>query len=157
MHIAPQKTGCDRPPDSTARNEFRNLTQGRPQPSPPNVAGVARERRVLLIDDDPDLADLYLMQLRRDGIPLEHTRTGQEADIFGRELIERWADDSVAGAIPIWILSNTTPEDNLWWHTAANVQRYFLKSKVVLARLSLEIRATLGLPYGDRINHRIAG
>ncbi len=80
-----------------------------------------------MIDDDPDLADLYLMQLRRDGIPLEHTR------------------------------SNTTPEDNLWWHTASNVQRYFLKSKVVLARLSLEIRATLGLPYGDRVNHRIAG
>jgi len=26
---------------------------------------VARERRVLLIDDDADLADLYLMQLRR--------------------------------------------------------------------------------------------
>ena len=137
---------------------------------------MARERRVLLIDDDPDLADLYLLQLRRDGIPLEHTRTGHDADTFvrtrvpalslvdlrlpdidGRELIQRWADDSVAGAIPIWILSNTTPEDNLWWHTAPNVQRYFLKSKVVLARLSLEIRATLGLPYGDRINHRIAG
>jgi len=129
-----------------------------------------------LIDDDPDLANLYLLHLRRDGIPLEHTRTGQEADSFvrtrvpalilvdlrlpdidGRKLIEQWADDSVAGAIPIWILSNTAPEDNLWWHGASNVQRYFLKSKVVLARLSLEIRATLGLPYGDRINHRIAG
>ena len=129
-----------------------------------------------MIDDDPDLANLYLLHLRRDGIPLEHTRTGQEADSFvrtrvpalilvdlrlpdieGRKLIEQWADDSVAGAIPIWILSNTAPEDNLWWHGASNVQRYFLKSKVVLARLSLEIRATLGLPYGDRINHRIAG
>ena len=128
-----------------------------------------------MIDDDQDLADLYLIHLRRDGIPLEHTRTGQEADTFvrarvpalilvdlrlpdidGQELIERWAEDSVSGAIPIWILSNTTPEDNLWWHTAANVQRYFLKSKVVLARLSLEIRATVGLPYGDRINNRIA-
>ena len=129
-----------------------------------------------MIDDDQDLADLYLVQLRHDGIPVEHTRTGHDADTFvrarvpalilvdlrlpdidGRELIERWADDSVAGAIPIWIVSNTTPEDNLWWHSASNVQRYFLKSKVVLARLSLEIRATLGLPYGDRINHRIAG
>ena len=128
-----------------------------------------------MIDDDQDLAELYLMQLRRDGIPLEHTRTGAEADTFvrtrvpalilvdlrlpdidGRELIEGWADDSVSGAIPIWILSNTTPEDNLWWHAAPNVQRYFLKSKVVLARLSLEIRATLGLPYGDRVNNRIA-
>ena len=137
---------------------------------------MTRERRVLLIDDDQDLADLYLMQLRRDGIPLEHARTGQDADIFvrnrvpalilvdlklpdldGRELIERWAGDSVSGAIPIWIVSNTTPEDNLWWHTAPNVQRYFLKSRVVLARLSLEIRATLGLPYGDRISHRLAG
>jgi CheY-like chemotaxis protein len=137
---------------------------------------VTRERRVLLIDDDQDLANLYLMQLRRDGIPLEHARTGQEADSFvrdrvpalilvdltlpdldGRELIERWADDSVSGAIPIWIVSNSTPEDNLWWHAAPNVQRYFLKSKVVLTRLSLEIRATLGLPYGDRISHRLAG
>lgn len=137
---------------------------------------MTRERRVLLIDDDQDLAKLYLMQLRRDGIPLEHRRTGQEADAFvhnripalilvdlnlpdvdGRELIERWADDSVCGAIPIWIVSNTAPEDNLWWHGAPNVQRYFLKSKVVLTRLSLEIRATLGLPYGDRISNRLAG
>jgi CheY-like chemotaxis protein len=131
---------------------------------------------VLLIDDDQDLAELYLVQLRHDGIPLEHARTGQDADTFvrtrvpalilvdlrlpdidGRQLIERWSDDSVFGGIPIWIVSNTTPEDNLWWHAAPNVQRYFLKSKVVLPRLSLEIRATLGLPYGDRINNRLAG
>ena len=137
---------------------------------------MARERRVLLIEDDPDLANLYLMQLRRDGIPLEHTRTGQEADRFvrsripalvlvdlelpdlgGRELVERWAIDPVSSSIPIWILSDAMPEDNLWWHTAANVQRCFLKSRIVLARLSLEIRATLGLPYGERISHRIAG
>ncbi len=137
---------------------------------------MARERRVLLVEDDPDLAHLYVMQLRRDGVPLEHTCTGQEADGFvrnrlpalilvdlklpdvdGRELIERWAGDPVSSAIPIWILSNALPEENLWWHTAANVQRYFLKSKVVLSRLSLEIRATLGLPYGERISHRIAG
>ena len=131
---------------------------------------------MLLIDDDQNLAELYLLQLRHDGIPLEHARTGQEADSFvrtrvpalilvdlrlpdidGRELIERWADDSVSGAIPIWIVSNIAPVDNLWWHAAPNVQRYFLKSKVVLPRLSLEIRATLGLPYGDRINNRLAG
>jgi CheY-like chemotaxis protein len=137
---------------------------------------VTRERRVLLIEDDPDLAGLYLMQLRRDGIPLEHTRTGQDADRFvrerlpalilvdvsspdldGRELIERWAGDPVPSAIPIWILSNAMPEDNLWWHTAANVQRYFLKSKIELSRLSLEIRATLGLPYGERVSHDIVG
>jgi CheY-like chemotaxis protein len=137
---------------------------------------VTRERRVLLIEDDQGLADLYLMHLRRDGIPLEHTRTGQEADTFvrkripalilvdlklpdieGRKLIEHWADDSVCAAIPIWIVSSATPEDNLWWHAAPNVQRYFLKSKVVLTRLSLEIRATLGLPYGDRISNSLAG
>jgi CheY-like chemotaxis protein len=137
---------------------------------------VARERRVLLIEDDPDVAELYLMQLRRDGIPLEHARTGHEGDIFvrdripalvlvdlklpdvdGRELVERWAGDPVSGAIPVWILSNGAPDDNLWWHAAPNVQRYFLKSNVVLVRLSREIRATLGLPYGERINHRVAG
>jgi len=128
----------------------------------------------LLIEDDPDAAQLYLLQLRRDGIPLEHVRTGRDADAFvsgrvpaliltdlrlpdvdGRELIERWGADPVAGAIPIWIISNSMPEDHLWWHSAPNVQRYFLKSRVVLSRLSLEIRATLGLPYGERIS-RIA-
>lgn len=137
---------------------------------------MARERRVLLIGDDRDLANLYLTQLRRDGIPLEHTRTGQEAETFvrnripalilvdlespdydGRGLIERWAVDPVSSAIPIWIISDAMPEDNLWWHTAANVQRYFLKSRIVLSRLSLEIRATLGLPYGERISHHLAG
>ena len=70
----------------------------------------------------------------------------------GREWVERWATDPVCGAIPIWIVSNTIPENNLWWHSASNVLRYFQKSKVVLSRLSLEIRATLGLPYGERIN-----
>ena len=137
---------------------------------------MARERRVLLIEDDTDVAALYLVQLRRDGIPLEHARTGHEADMFvrnripvlvlvdlklpdidGRELVERWAGDPVCGAIPVWILSNGTPDDNLWWHAAPNVQRYFLKSNVALVRLSREIRATLGLPYGERISHRVAG
>jgi CheY-like chemotaxis protein len=136
---------------------------------------VATERRVLLIEDDADVASLYVLQLRRDGIPVEHARNGGEADAFvrarvpalilvdlklpdvdGRELVERWAGDPVSGAIPIWILSNTMPEDNLWWHTAPNVQRYFLKSKVALSRLSLEIRATLGLPYGERLTQRSA-
>jgi CheY-like chemotaxis protein len=137
---------------------------------------VARERRVLLIEDDADVASLYLLQLRRDGIPVEHARNGADADAFvrarvpvlilvdlklpdvdGQELVERWAVDPVSGGIPIWILSNTMPEDNLWWHTAPNVQRYFLKSKVALSRLSLEIRATLGLPYGERLTQRSAG
>jgi CheY-like chemotaxis protein len=136
---------------------------------------VARERRVLLIEDDAEVAALYVLQLRRDGIPLEHARTGTEADAFvrdrvpalilvdlklpdvdGRELVERWGGDPVSGAIPIWILSNTMPEDNLWWHSAPNVQRYFLKSRVILSRLSLEIRATLGLPYGERLSQRTA-
>ena len=137
---------------------------------------MARERRVLLIEDDADVASLYLLQLRRDGIPVEHARNGADADAFvrarvpvlilvdlklpdvdGQELVERWAADPVSGGIPIWILSNTMPEDNLWWHTAPNVQRYFLKSKVALSRLSLEIRATLGLPYGERLTQRSAG
>ena len=77
-------------------------------------------------------------------------------DVDSRELIERWAGDPVCSAIPIWIVSNTLAEDNLWWHTAPNVQRYFLKSKIVPSRLSLEIRATLGLPYGQRVSHRLA-
>ena len=136
---------------------------------------MARERRVLLIEDDADVAALYLLQLRRDGIPVELARNGAEADAFvrdrvpalilvdlklpdvdGRHLVERWSGDPVSGAIPIWILSDALPEDNLWWHTASNVQRYFLKSKVVLGRLSLEIRATLGLPYGERLSQRSA-
>lgn len=136
---------------------------------------MARERRVLLIEDDQAIADIYVEQLRRDGIPIEHVRNGADADQFvrtrvpalilidlrlpdrnGRDLIEAWAPDAVAGAIPIWILSNEGPEDNIWWHGAPNVQRYFLKSRVILARLSLEIRATLGLPYGERLDNKIA-
>lgn len=136
---------------------------------------VAWERRVLLVEDDVDAANLYMLQLRRDGVPLEHVRSGEAADQFvrdrrpalvlidlklpdgdGRDRIEHWASDPVSGAIPIWIVSNTTPEDNLWWHAAPNVQRYFQKSKVVLTRLSLEIRATLGLPYGERTSQHIA-
>ena len=140
------------------------------------MRGVARERRVLLVEDDAALAELYLLQLRRDSVPIEHVRTGRDADSFvrsripalilidlalpdidGRELIESWAADPVCGAIPLWIVSNSVAEDNLWWHTAPNVQRYFLKSRIALSRLSLEIRATLGLPYGERVSHRLAG
>lgn len=124
-----------------------------------------------MVEDDPDIADLYLTQLRRDGIPVEHVGTGAAADSFvrtrvpvlvlidlklpdgdGRTWVERWATDPVCSGVPIWIVSNSIPEDNLWWHAAPNVLRYFQKSRVVLSRLSLEIRATLGLPYGERIN-----
>ena len=130
---------------------------------------------MLLIEDELEIAELYLEQLRHDGIPLEHVRNRADADRFvrnrvpalilidlrlpdgsGRDLIEAWAPDPVAGSIPIWILSNEGPEDNLWWHNAPNVQRYFLKSRVILSRLSLEIRATLGLPYGERLDNRVA-
>jgi CheY-like chemotaxis protein len=132
---------------------------------------VARERRVLLVEDDADVAEMYLTQLRRDGVPVEHVRTGSAADTFvrtrvpalvlidlklpdgdGREWVERWGVDQVCSSIPIWIVSNSIPENNLWWHSAPNVQRYFEKSRVVVSRLSLEIRATLGLPYGERFN-----
>lgn len=136
---------------------------------------MARERRVLLVEDDVDTAEMYALQLRRDGIPLEHVRSGEAADTFvrtrvpalilmdlrlpdgqGRDLIERWAADPISAAIPIWIISNGVAEDNLWWHAAPNVQRYFQKSRVVLSRLSLEIRATLGLPYGERLHYHVA-
>jgi CheY-like chemotaxis protein len=136
---------------------------------------MARERRVLLVEDDTAIANVYLEQLRRDGIPMEHVASGKRADEFvrtrvpvlilielklpdiqGRELIEIWAadQDQAVSGIPIWIISNLEAEDNLWWHNAPNVQRYFQKSKVALSRLSLEIRATLGLPYGERLAAR---
>ncbi len=136
---------------------------------------MARERRVLLVEDDSDMAAIYTEQFRRDGIPLECARSGKDADEFvrnrvpalvlidlmlpdlpGRALIESWASDAKLSEIPIWIISNAMPEDNPWWHVAPNVQRYFVKSRVVLPRLSLEIRATLGLPYGKRLSSRTA-
>jgi DNA-binding response OmpR family regulator len=136
---------------------------------------MARERRVLLVEDDQDMAAIYWEQFRRDGIPLEFARSGKDADEFvrsrvpalvlidltlpdlaGKNLIESWAGDEMLSEIPIWIISNAMSEDNPWWHETLNVQRYFLKSRIVLARLSLEIRATLGLPYGERLNSRTA-
>jgi CheY-like chemotaxis protein len=132
---------------------------------------MARERRVLLVEDDPHLRSIYLEQLRKDGIPLEAVATGKEADRFvrdrvpvlvlidlalpdmnGRQLIESWSLDPLLSAIPVWIVSNSASEEQLWWHDVPNVQRYFTKSRVVLPRLSLEIRATLGLPYGERLS-----
>ena len=134
---------------------------------------MARERRVLLVEDDPDMAEIYMEQFRRDGVPVECARSGKDADEFvrnrvpalvlidlilpdltGRDLIESWASDATLSEIPIWIISNAMPQDNPWWHEAPNVQRYFLKSRVAVPRLSLEIRATLGLPYGERLTSR---
>ena len=136
---------------------------------------MARERRVLLVEDDSDVAAIYSEQFRRDGIPLERARSGKEADAFvrtrvpalvlidlilpdlpGKDLIESWAGDAILSEIPLWIISNAMPEDNPWWHEAQNVQRYFAKSRVALPRLSLEIRATLGLPYAERFSSRKA-
>ncbi len=136
---------------------------------------MAREKRVLLVEDDAEMAGIYTEQLRRDGIPLECARSGKEADGFvhnrlpalvlidpmlpdlpGKDLIESWGKDAMLRAIPIWIISNAMSEDNQWWHEAPNVQRYFVKSRLALPRLSLEIRATLGLPYGQRLSSRSA-
>jgi len=98
------------------------------------------------------------MTFVRDRVPALVLADLKLPDVDGQELIESWARDPISASIPVWILSNTMPEDNTWWHTAPNVQRYFPKARVVFPRLSREIRATLGLPYGERIvSHRIAG
>jgi CheY-like chemotaxis protein len=132
---------------------------------------VAEERRVLLVEDDTVLADLYLAHLRREGVPIEHVASGLDADHFvrtrmpalvlidlklpdlkGRDLVKAWGADPRLSAIPVWIVSNTEASDNPWWHDAPNVQRFFLKSRIILGRLSLEIRAALGLPFGERLD-----
>ncbi len=130
---------------------------------------MARERRVLLFEDDPVLAGRFVRELRQAGVALELAATAGQADAFVRrrrpalvllgvdvtgglcrELIEAWGSHPVLGEIPIWILGGGETDGNGWWHGAANVQRYFAKSAVVLGRLSLEIRASLGLPYVGR-------
>jgi CheY-like chemotaxis protein len=132
-----------------------------------------RERRILLVESDQATADEYLAELRRDGIPVEHVRTARQADDFvrsrqpalvvidtrlpdqdGRTVVENWASDPQVGAIPVWILTQDGAQDGAWWHSAASVQRYFPRSRVPPARLGLEIRATLGLPYSDRLVKR---
>jgi CheY-like chemotaxis protein len=136
---------------------------------------VARDRRVLLVESDPAAAELYLEQLRRDGVPVEHVTCGRAADDFiksrhpvlvladltlpdvsGQDLVESWAADPQLAAIPVWIVGSLEAQNDRWWHDAANVQRYFLKSRVSVGRLSLEIRATLGLPYAEHLANRQA-
>jgi CheY-like chemotaxis protein len=136
---------------------------------------VARDRRVLLVESDAATAETYLEQLRKDGVPVEHVASGRDADGFlksrlpvlvladltlpdvtGQELIESWAADPQLAAIPVWIIGSLEAQNDRWWHNAANVQRYFLKSRVSVGRLSLEIRATLGLPYAERLANRQA-
>ena len=138
---------------------------------------MARDRRVLLVEGDLATAGRYLEQLRKDGVPVEHVASASAADQFlqsrrpvlalvdvcgsdirSRQLVESWAADPQLGGIPVWIVGDADGRDDLWWHRAPNVQRFFLKSRISLARLSVEIRATLGLPYGDRLlNRRAAG
>jgi response regulator RpfG family c-di-GMP phosphodiesterase len=127
------------------------------------------------VEDDPAAAELYLEQLRRDGVPVEHTDSGRAADSFmrsrhpvlvlvdltlpdmaGQELVQSWATDPQLAAIPVWIIGDLEAGGDPWWHEASNVQRYFLRSRVSIGRLSLEIRATLGLPYVEHLASRQA-
>ena len=136
---------------------------------------MARERRVLLVEDDHKTAEDYLEQLRRDGVPVEHVLTIEDADRFvrerhpvlvvirarlsegrGRQLIAAWAAEEMLADIPVWILAGEPSEASEWWHQAGNVLRCFEKGRVLPGRLSQEIRATLGLPYGDRFLNRRA-
>jgi DNA-binding NtrC family response regulator len=136
---------------------------------------MARERRVLLVEDDPQNAETYLQQLRRDGVPVEHVLSAEEADRFvrerhpvlvviggklsdgrGRKMIEGWSAEDTLADIPVWIVIGTPSEAMTWWHQSGNVLRCFEKRRVLPGRLSQEIRATLGLPYGDRFQGRRA-
>jgi CheY-like chemotaxis protein len=136
---------------------------------------MVRERRVLLVEDDRQTAETYLEQLRRDGVPVEHVLTVEDADQFvrerhpvlvvidasllegpGRQLIAGWAADEALAGIPVWIVAGALNEASEWWHEPGNILRCFEKGRVLPGRLSQEIRATLGLPYGDRFQNRQA-
>ncbi len=81
--------------------------------------------QVLLVEDEPDIGDMYLLQLRLDGYRAEIARTGHGAletardrsprivlldiglpDMTGLEVLERLAADEVTSRIPVLVLSS---------------------------------------------------
>lgn len=118
--------------------------------------------RILLIEDDPDIAQLYVLRLSRDGYlvdlatdgkrGLEFAREGLPDLVFldlrlpgldGLEVLRRLREDAATQAIPVVVITNYDDPDLRAQAKALGAIEYVLKSRATPKSIALAVNRWL--------------
>ncbi len=120
------------------------------------------KKRVLIIEDEKDLANLYKMRLEKENFEVEIARNGawglrlaKVGDfnlilmdmvmpaMDGFEALKTLKEDPRTSKIPIIVFSNSTQEEEIRKAMDMGAEKYFIKSKIVPRELVKEIKLLL--------------
>src|SRR3990167_137877 len=116
------------------------------QPAPPPLAqNLDRQRKVLLVEDDDNLANVYLTRLQAEGFDVKRVPNGEDALATAIEyhpdlILLDVMMPKVSGFDVLDILRNTPETAN-----SLGVDDYLVKSQVVIADVVERIKHHLGL------------
>ena len=120
------------------------------------------KKKVLLVEDDPFLSDIYLTSLEKSGIKTIHAKDGNEAllkiekggfdlllldlllpGIDGFEILEKIKDDVKMQKVPIVVLSNLMDPDKIKRAKNLGAKEYLLKTKFDPKEIVVKVKNNL--------------
>ena len=139
---------------------------GRPYPDPEEVTGA----RILLVEDDRAVAEMYRLKLRRDGFAVQIAEDGERAidlarrqtpDLVlldvrlpkrdGLQVLDEMRRDPSTSGVPIVVLSNYSEDLVVQRSLALGATEYLVKAHTTPEMLSASLRRWLnedGRPAG---------
>ncbi len=121
-------------------------------------------KKILIVEDDPDLLELVCLKLQQEGFETLKAETGQMAmdllkevlpdlvlldimlpDIDGLTVLNEIATHEETKSLPVIILSNIADQGSFDQASAIGQYEYLVKSKTDLNELVKKIKMTLGI------------
>ncbi|HEX6489313.1 MAG TPA: response regulator [Candidatus Dormibacteraeota bacterium] len=118
--------------------------------------------RILLIEDDPDIAQLYVLRLSRDGYVVDLATDGRRGlelageglpdlvfldlrlpGLDGLEVLRRLRDDTATQAIPVVVITNYDDPELRAQAKALGAIEYVLKSRATPKSIALAVNRWL--------------
>lgn len=128
-------------------------------------------KRILLIEDESFIAELYQMQLKKAGISVDIALMGNDGivklragqydlllldimlpDINGIEVLKKIKADQTIAAIPVILLTNLAQDDIIKQGFTLGAQGYLIKAQFTPDQLLQEISTILATPQAAQAN-----
>lgn len=131
---------------------------------------MAKKSKILIIEDEEYLADLYKMKFEQEGFSVIIAREGDEGLALARkkspdlvlldlvmpgkdgyEVLEEMRSDPVTKNLRIYILSNLGQEDEVEQGKAAGADDFLVKANLTPEQLTAKVKEALAMPPGGKI------
>lgn len=135
-----------------------------PQPVSPPLADDGKPKRILLVEDDDNLADVYITRLEAEGFDLKRVSNGEDAlavaleyrpdlvildvmmpKVSGFDVLDILRNTSETAKIRVIMLTALSQEADRQKAQSLGVDDYLVKSQVVIADVVERVKYHLGI------------